>query len=350
MKKILDNLKIIKRFIIKTLKTKTPRFLLKVYYSVKIYFLKLDKNLKEMVLIFLKNDFDKVSLLWIHLMFHHLKLIERCGNDYKKLNKYIFRHYCLRFNKKNDLEQLYKIYPENRLMYDHFDENKIYEEISRLMMNILKNKNLGIEKNLSISNINTQDKIQTAIELEYIKEQVNFNSIECIFEIGSGYGRVPEFLLRTNSFKKYFIIDIPPALFLSHQYLKQRFPKIKMSAYSSNLNSTNCREKFYQNDICFISLGQLDLLVDFFANKNNLIIAINCLQEIPEKTIINTFKKFSHVVNYAYIKSSTEPNNPWNDKLLSFDQILNIINWKVVHKQIVKFPKIYKEGIFTTHS
>ena len=218
------------------------------------------------------------------------------------------------------------------------------------MMNFLKNKNFKIKNKdmeLDLRSINIQERIQTAIELEYIGEYLNFNTIECIIEIGAGYGRIPDFLIQNNSLKKYFIVDIPPALFLSHKYLKQKFHNIKTLEYSRNLNIYNLREKIKLNDIIFISIDQLNLITNYFKNKNNLIIAINCLQEIPEKTITDIFKKFSYVANYAYIKSQIEPNDPYNEKLLSFDQIIKKINWKVVDSQIVKFPDHYREGILT---
>ena len=346
---ILDILKKIKKLAIRTFKKKMPSFFLPVYYFVKVYFLKIDKDLKEMVFDFLKNDYHKVSKLWFYLMFHHLKSIEIYGNDFEKLNKYIFRNYCLRFNKKKHLEKLYEIYPEKRLInLNNLNEQEIYIETSKLMMNLLKNKNFEFEhKKLDFRDINIQDKIQSAIELEYIKEYLNFNSLECIFEIGAGYGRIPELLLQTNSLKKYFIVDIPPALFLSYKYLQQKYHNIKIYKYSNNLNLNNFEEIFKHNNIFFISPVQLNLIINFFKNKNNLIIAINCLQEFPEKTIIDMFKNFSYIANYAYIKSQIEPSNPWNDKLLSFDQILKKINWKVVNNQIVKFPDNYKECILT---
>ena len=134
LKKILNYSGIIKKEItwrfLRTVRKKTPNFFLKVYYSVYLNFLKIDKSLKQMVFDFLKNDYHKISNLWLHLMFVHLKRIEKLGDDYKELNKHIYKNYCLRFKEKKHLEKLYEIYPEKRLTnYNNLNQEEIYIEI-----------------------------------------------------------------------------------------------------------------------------------------------------------------------------------------------------------------------------
>ena len=92
---------------------KIPKKILINYLKFKISFLKIDNDLRVMVKDFFRFDANKVSRLWLYLLYEHLKRLENIEyNNFNLYNKKIFRHYTLRFNTLEnyvDINQILKI-------------------------------------------------------------------------------------------------------------------------------------------------------------------------------------------------------------------------------------------------
>ena len=58
----------------------------------------------------------------------------------------------------------------------------------------------------------------------YVKKFMNFDALQSVLEIGSGYGGQAELLLKAHPHLKMCIVDIPPQLYVAQQYLSACFP------------------------------------------------------------------------------------------------------------------------------
>jgi len=82
--------------------------------------------------------------------------------------------------------------------------------------------------------------------------------------------------------KKYVIIDLPPALWVSKTYLKKQFPSLKIADFQTDLDKNKLKELIQDNQIIFLTPTQLKFLDK---SISLMVIAINCLQEMPRLTI-----------------------------------------------------------------
>ena len=320
-----------------------------IYYKFRISFLKIDNDLKVMLEDFFCFDVNKISKLWLHLLYAHLKKLEIISNDdFNLYSKYIFVNYTLRFDTLENYQDMIKILEKKSFRKieaerERESNDKIKDDISKLMLNFLEDRT-NIDY---LNDINIQDKLQSAIELEYLKNNLEFENLEFIVEIGAGYGRIPECLINKKVKKTYIIIDIPPALFLSQKYLSHKFSNHKILKYNTKLNNEILKENLRSFDLIFLSLHQMTFLKKILPVEKTISICINALQEFPKDTIFEIFKQLKEISKYSYIKSvNSNVNNPYKEELLNFDCILKILNeWNIINKNLYTFPSNYSEAI-----
>ena len=64
-----------------------------IYYKFKISFLKIDNDLKVMLEDFFCFDVNKISKLWLHLLYIHLKRFKNISNnDFDLYSNHIFKN------------------------------------------------------------------------------------------------------------------------------------------------------------------------------------------------------------------------------------------------------------------
>jgi putative sugar O-methyltransferase len=314
--------------------------------------LKIDNDLKVMLEDFFFFDVNKISKLWLHLLYAHIKRFENISNnDFDSYNKYIFKNYTLRFDTLEHYQDIIKILQKklsrkiDRQTDRQTDSNdKIKDDISKLMLNFLEDKPANVDY---LKDTNLQDKLQSAIEFEYLKHNLEFKNLEFIIEIGAGYGRIPEYLINNKVKKTYIIIDIPPALYFSQKYLSHKFSNHKILKYNTKLTHQILKENLRSFDLIFLSLHQLIFLKNILPVEKTISICINALQEIPKDTILEIYKQLEEISKYSYIKSvNSNVNNPYKDELLNFDSILKILNqWNIISRNSYTFPSNYSEMI-----
>ena len=307
-------------------------------------------ELKVMSKHFFDSETRFASKMWIYLMWFHLQAISKATSNGKasleKIMNYISKHYTLRFDKPQHLEIFRTMDGEfenkySRLLSDssNLTSEKAYKFIAELMSGTEGFQKLDYE--LRDQNLE-QDALQSQAEISYIESKVDFATVKTILEVGAGYGRISEYLLNSNQFNKYVIVDIPPALWLSHFYLEQHYPNIKTSKFSATVTTEIIMERLENFDIIFISPSQLRYLSD---NSIDLIIAINCLQEFPQSTINYYFSEFKRLSMYSYIKAQVSPHNIYQDDFMLFDDYLKGKYLEVLSKDQVVFPPNYMQAV-----
>ena len=79
-------------------------------------------------------------------------------------------------------------------------------------------------------------------------------------EIGAGYGRLADVVLRALPNASYCIVDIPPALYVSQRYLSTVFPDERIFRFRDFRSYQGVRAEFESARIRFLEPHQLELL------------------------------------------------------------------------------------------
>lgn len=198
-------------------------------------------------------------------------------------------------------------------------------------------------KNKKIS----QDLCNSINEFYSIMQKIKLPKNARIADLGAGYGRLAYIFLNVMPDCSYYIIDIPPALFISQKYLKMIFPKEKIFLFRPFSSYKDIKSEFESSRIKFLMPHQLELLPDKYFD---LFINISSLHEMTTAQI----NKYIGLINklcrgYFYTKqwrkSETEDNLHIREHEYPIPK-----NWKVIARnsphpiQKMFFDTLYKVG------
>lgn len=148
----------------------------------------------------------------------------------------------------------------------------------------------------------SQDLANSVLEMSTIFEVIPepAESKYTICELGAGYGRNAYVFLKAFNACKYIIVDIPPALYVSQEYLANVFPERNIMKFSCFENIDDKQEEFEKADIVFLLPHQAEQLesksIDLFLN-------ISSLHEMTQDQISEYFKQIDRLTRgYFYMK------------------------------------------------
>ena len=186
------------------------------------------------------------------------------------------------------------------LLYENIKTKEVFKYFSNLKN--LNSKNIEKQNSLIIDNLEiTQDDINSLFEYEQIEKLLNkLTSIKGTFlEVGAGSGRTAKAVLSIKNNVKYVIADIPPAINICLDSLRNTFPEKKIATGFKYNTSKDLNDLINKNDIILIFPHQIKL----FSKKTfDITIAIDCLHEMEKKIIKNYMKTFEDVSSMIYFK------------------------------------------------
>lgn len=95
-----------------------------------------------------------------------------------------------------------------------------------------------------------------------------------VCELGAGYGRNAYFFMNAHPHCKYVIVDIPPALYVSQEYLANVLPERRVMRFRPFDDFAEVQEEFDRSDIVFLLPHQAERLkaksIDMFVNISSL--------------------------------------------------------------------------------
>ncbi len=335
---------------------------------------KIDKDLIEVIDFFINSkSYNSVSRIWHINNIRHINQINEIGIEsfastvaldyftFTDFDDQIIKNLITKFDKDNKISSItnidiFKKY--KNLGYSHsinhnivlnllYSYLKYYGDVA--LLEIYRNNNYLIDQSpyIEIDNIKiNHDRINSA--LEYVKIENILDKYEDninIVEIGAGAGRLTETILAHQKKKiKYFVVDIPPALYINFLRVKKNFSNKKIGI-AVNINTVSelmnyCKDK----DILFLMPHQLEMLKDI---NINLFVAIDCLHEMDKKSIKYYMDNIDRLGEYFYFKVLNETYVPYSFKnyLSASDKKSYYIrqNWNEIFKDECVFPSNYFE-------
>jgi len=149
------------------------------------------------------------------------------------------------------------------------------------------------------------------IKINFIKENCNFEQINSVVEVGAGIGLGASVFLQAKKTVKYTIVDTPPALYISQNYLEAL--GYKVLGYKDLVNIQNLKDvdtSKYQV-ICLPS-WKIDLLNN---NKFDLFINYHSFQYLPPDIVENYIKKIKPLITkYIYLNNHKDWNRSISNK------------------------------------
>ena len=338
----------------------------------------IDKELVEILDFFVNSEsYDSSSRFWHILNIRNINQIKKLGIENfastVALNYFTYTDFY-----EERIGNLVSKLDEKKIKISNFDIFKKYKNLNHtqsinhnIILNLLYSyfKNFHDVKLLSVFNdkkflINetpnveidnikiTQDRLNSTIEYFTIKEIINnYKDEVTLLEIGAGSGRTTEAILafEKNNISKYFIVDLPPAIYLNYLRLKTNFPNKKINV-ANNINTIEQIDSFIQeNDVILLLPHQLELLKGS-KFKIQIFLAIDCLHEMDKKSIKFYMDYADKLCDYFYFKIWNETHVPYafNNYLSASDESSYQIkpNWKRIFKKSCIFPGNYFDFCF----
>lgn len=131
--------------------------------------------------------------------------------------------------------------------------------------------------------------------------------VPVVAEVGAGYGRLASALMADPPLR-YWIIDVPPALYISQWYLRRLFPDRRLFLFRPFASHREVAEELAQADIAFFTANQIEALPDAAAD---LTVNISSLHEFKPRQIDHTLGQMARLTRKAvYLKQYKTYVNP----------------------------------------
>lgn len=284
------------------------------------------------------KSYNWTSKFWRHLAINHLTLIS--SQNYTNFENIILKEYFTFtfFNesmveepsekvKKKILNLKVDLFKKQEsfshvesinhnliilLLYENIKTKKVFKYFE--IINARKKKNKNKTPFITIDNLDiSQDDLNSLLEYEQIEKMIETikNNNNTFIEIGAGSGRTAATFLTINHNSKYVIADIPPAINMSSNHIKNTFPEKKIKYCFEITNTQDLVEALNQNDVLFIFPHQIEL----FPKKTfDLAIAIDCLHEMEKRIVEKYMNNFENVSRGLYFKVWENAGLPYSFK------------------------------------
>ena len=180
------------------------------------------------------------------------------------------------------------------------------------------------------------------VEYHHIRKGLKKN-IKNVIEVGAGTGTLANIYLQLNKKSKYFILDIPPTLFIAEYNLRN----LGYSVYGNKELKTG-KKNFIHYDIILLPTWKLHLLKNV---KFDLFINVASFQEMEKKQSIFYLNFFKKKTNYIFLKNAknghlvTKKSNSLGvikpTKMVDCEKCLKKTH-RTIYKEIYNYNKNYR--------
>ncbi|MGD0462746.1 MAG: putative sugar O-methyltransferase [Tepidisphaeraceae bacterium] len=194
------------------------------------------------------------------------------------------------------------------------------------------------------SRLISQDLAQSYLEYHAIASRADLSRAGTIMELGSGYGRTAFVFLTLMPAVRYFIVDIPPALYISERYLSSQFAGRKVFRYRPFSNYAQVKDEIERAELIFLLPNQLELLPD---KTCDLFINISSFHEMKPKAIAYYFQEIGRLTTrYFYFKQWKTWTNPEDHIVISEGDYPVGKEWRRIFQQQCAVQTQFFEALY----
>lgn len=196
----------------------------------------------------------------------------------------------------------------------------------------------------------SQDLANSLLEYYSIREYFRVNADEkaIICELGAGYGRNAYVFLKALSKCKYIIVDIPPALYISQNYLSAVFRDKKIFSFRPFDRFSDVEKEFNDADIVFLLPHQAELLP---AKSVDLFINISSLHEMKLDQIHTYFKLIDKLTTgFFYMKQWWVSHNAQDGLTITPKDYPVPQNWKQLYLRAANVQTYFFESMYSLNT
>ena len=192
----------------------------------------------------------------------------------------------------------------------------------------------------------SQDLGNSLLEYEAFRAGLPGETSGTVLELGGGYGRNAYVILKLNPRMRYVAVDIPPALWVSEEYLSRIFPERRIFRYRDFRRFEDVAEEYAQADLIFLLSSQLAAVP---ATSIDLILNISSLHEMRKDQINYYFGEFDRVLKpggHTYIKEWKSAKVLFENITLTEDDYPNPIGWEKIISRTATVQTRFFETLF----
>jgi putative sugar O-methyltransferase len=192
----------------------------------------------------------------------------------------------------------------------------------------------------------SQDLGNSLLEYESFKEGLPTGEQGTVLELGGGYGRNAYVLLKLNPRVRYVAVDIPPALWVTEEYLSRLFPERRIFRYRNFQRFEEVAEQYAQANLAVLLSSQLAKLP---ADSVDLILNISSLHEMRKDQIEYYFGEFDRLLKpggYAYIKEWKNAKVLFENITLTEEDYPSPAGWKEVMNRTAAVQTRFFEAMY----
>ena len=150
-------------------------------------------------------------------------------------------------------------------------------------------------------------------------------SVKRVAELGAGYGRLGHVFLSEGQ-TKYFIFDLPPALFVSQWYLSTAHPAKTAFNFRHFERFSEIEQELERCDVAFLTPNQMALFPDGYFD---IFASISTLPEMAPDQISNYLIQAERLsARYIYLKQWLDWENPADGHRVSLDTMRLGDRWR----------------------
>jgi putative sugar O-methyltransferase len=151
-----------------------------------------------------------------------------------------------------------------------------------------------------------------------------------VAELGAGYGRLGYLMLKTTACR-YFVFDIPPALYLSQWYLTTLFPQRRAFLFRRFEQFDEIESELSQADLAFFTPNQL---AKFPARYFDVFATISSVHEMRRDQISHYMMLMGRTTRSAlYLKQQKDYVNPVDDLVIGRNNYPLPVGWVESHER-----------------
>jgi putative sugar O-methyltransferase len=165
----------------------------------------------------------------------------------------------------------------------------------------------------------SQDLAMASLSLNLIAKFAPIRSVGRVLEIGAGYGRIAYLVGLLLPVKQYVIVDIPPTLAVSQNYLATIFGEDKVERFS--------RAPALSRTFNFLLPHQIAVLPD---DHFDLVVNFSSFDEMPSQTVLSYLKLIDRVCSgHLYLGGYAHPEHEGD--FLGLDEFPYSQTWQQMH-------------------